>query len=254
MILLNEKKVEYGKFPNGELYIVKDKTPLDTEVNVIKFIYDDQLDIIKLILLQDHIKEYSGKSILHIQYLPYSRMDRFNHDYNFSLKAMANLINYMGFIKVIIREPHSDVSLKLIDRSLKEEWCINKIDSINTFIKTDDKSIFYPDKGAADRYAKNDLPTAFGKKERDFTTGKINSLEIEGQVGSNVLIVDDICSRGGTFIEASKKLKDVGAKKVSLLVSYCEENVHTGNLFDFIDILYTSIDCSVTDHPQIIKI
>ena len=253
MIILNKKKVEYGNFPNKELYIVKNKILLDTEINFINFIYDDQIDIIKLILLQDHIKECSGKSILHIQYLPYSRMDRSNNDYNFSLKAIANLINSMDFVKVIIREPHSNVSLNLIDRSIEEEWCMNKINFIETFIKLKDKSIFYPDKGAADRYAKNDLPTAFGKKVRDFTTGEITNFEIEGTVKQNILIVDDICSRGGTFIEAAIKLKAAGAKRVSLLVSYCEKNVLTGDLFEHIDNLYTSIDCSVI-HPQIIKI
>jgi len=253
MLLLNDKKVEYGNFPNKELYIIKNKLLMSTKINTINFIYDDQLDIIKLILLQNHIKDCLEKSILHIQYLPYSRMDRLNNDYNFSLKAIASLINSMDFVKVIIREPHSNVSLNLIDRSIEEEWCMGKINFIETFIKLKDKSIFYPDKGAAERYSKHSLPTAFGKKVRDFTTGKITSFEIEGTVKQNILIVDDICSRGGTFKEAAIKLKAAGAKRVSLLVSYCEENVLTGDLFEHIDNLYTSIDCNVI-HPQIHKL
>ena len=70
----------------------------------------------------------------------------------------------------------------------------------------------------------------------------------------NVLIVDDLCSRGGTFIEASKKLKAQGAEKISLLVAHCENNVFTGELFAHIDILYTAESNLLKPHPQIVTL
>ena len=251
MILLNGQEVTYGVFPNGEMYITKSKLSLK-KYNIIKFIYNDQIDIIKLILLKSHLNDHNHISMLYIQYLPYSRMDRTNPDYSVSLKAISRVINFLEFDKVVIREPHSKVSLEWIYNSVEDEWCMAHLKQV--ILNSSASSLFFPDKGAANRYANDELPIAFGKKTRDFNTGKITSFEISGSIGENVLIIDDICSRGGTFIQAAKKLCEEGAKKISLLVSYCEENVHTGDLFDYIDKLYTSVDCSVTNHPQIIKL
>lgn len=251
MVLLNGGEVIYGVFPNGELYITKSILRFKN-YNTIKFIYNDQTDIVKLILLQSHLNDHNRTSMLYIQYLPYSRMDRVNRDYAVSLKAISRVINFLKFDKVVIREPHSQISLEGIYNSVEDEWCMAHLKQV--ILSSGANSLFFPDKGAANRYANDELPIAFGKKTRDFNTGKITSFEISGSIEENVLIVDDICSRGGTFIQAAKKLCEEGAKKVSLLVSYCEENVHTGNLFDYIDKLYTSVDCSVTDHPQIIKL
>ena len=51
-------------------------------------------------------------------------------------------------------------------------------------------------------------------------TGKILSLDVVGSTelikGSNILIVDDICSKGGTFYFSAKKLKELGAKNIYL--------------------------------------
>ena len=38
--------------------------------------------------------------------------------------------------------------------------------------------------------------------------------------GSRVLIVDDLCSRGGTFYHSAKKLKELGAKEIYLYISH----------------------------------
>ena len=39
-------------------------------------------------------------------------------------------------------------------------------------------------------------------------------------MGRNCLIVDDICDGGGTFIPLAKKLKNAGAKTVTLYVTH----------------------------------
>lgn len=179
-------------------------------------------------------------------------MDRANTDYSFSLMAIISLINSFKFTDVVIREPHSVISLDLINDSISDDWCERHIKTAALSSGAD--SIFFPDKGAASRYTVSDMPVSFGEKSRDFKTGRITDFRINGGITENILIVDDICSKGGTFIFAAKKLREAGAKTVSLIVAYCEENVHNGNIFDYIDKLYTSADCSVTDCPQIIKI
>lgn len=59
-------------------------------------------------------------------------------------------------------------------------------------------------------------------------------LSVNGQVDQikdrDVLIIDDICSKGGTFYHSAKKLKELGANKIYLYVSHCENTIYSGEL------------------------
>lgn len=92
----------------------------------------------------------------------------------------------------------------------------------------------YPDEGAAKRYSEL-LPMeyVFCIKHRDWRTGKIERLELtepEKVNGRNILIVDDICSRGGTFTHTAKALKEAGAEEVMLYVTHCENTILKGTV------------------------
>ena len=84
------------------------------------------------------------------------------------------------------------------------------------------------------RYSEDiDMPYAFGIKKRDWKTGKILGLDLmnkEVVEGKDVIIIDDICSRGGTFYHTAKALKEAGAKNVYLFVTHCEKTVLDGEL------------------------
>ena len=91
----------------------------------------------------------------------------------------------------------------------------------------------------------SDRPYAFGMKKRRWEDGKILGLDImnpENVKDKNILIVDDICSRGGTFYHAAKALKEAGAKHIYLYVSHCEETIFKGEIFSsgLIDHVYTT--------------
>jgi ribose-phosphate pyrophosphokinase len=82
-------------------------------------------------------------------------------------------------------------------------------------------------------------------KRRDWATGKIEGLTVinpENVKDKNVLIIDDICSKGGTFYHSAKALKEAGAKDIYLYVSHLEDTVFKGELIesDFIKKIYTS--------------
>jgi ribose-phosphate pyrophosphokinase len=95
--------------------------------------------------------------------------------------------------------------------------------------------IFYPDEGAMKRYSDRiPYPYAFGIKKRDWETGKIQGLDIQNKelvVGKDILIIDDICSKGGTFYHSAKGLKEAGAANVYLYVTHLEESVFSGDLW-----------------------
>ena len=63
------------------------------------------------------------------------------------------------------------------------------------------------------------------------------------ELDKNILIVDDICSRGGTFFHAAKALKAAGAKSVSLYVTHLERTVILGEMAStdgLVDHIYTT--------------
>ena len=125
-------------------------------------------------------------------------------------------------------------------------------------IGTDNLLMFYPDEGAMKRYSGMvKLPYAFGIKKRDWETGKILGLDVSGNVddiaGKNILIVDDICSRGGTFYHSAKKLKELGANKIYLYVSHCENTILDGDLLtsDLVEKVYTTDSIFTKEHEMI---
>ena len=73
----------------------------------------------------------------------------------------------------------------------------------------------------------------FGIKHRDWRSGKIERLELttpERVMGRTVLIVDDICSRGGTFTHTAAALREAGAKAIYLYVTHCENTIFKGSV------------------------
>ena len=89
-------------------------------------------------------------------------------------------------------------------------------------------------------------PYVIGIKKRDWSTGEIQGLSISGRTelveNSTILIVDDICSKGGTFYHSAKALKELGAKEIYLYISHCENTVLEGDLIqsDLIKRIYTT--------------
>ena len=98
-----------------------------------------------------------------------------------------------------------------------------------------------PDKGAITRTelvrdALGGVPVHYCTKERDPVTQVISDTKIpEGVAGKNLLIVDDICDGGRTFIELGKKLKNAGANDIYLYVTH-------GIFMAGLEILKPSID------------
>ena len=46
------------------------------------------------------------------------------------------------------------------------------------------------------------------------------------------LIMDDICSKGGTFLYAAKALKEYGAADIYLYVTHCEKTILQGEMIN----------------------
>ena len=261
MIYLNNEKVNIKKFPNGESLISSESLKIEySDKNIIKLKFENDEDIIHLLFLKEHLDELRVKSSLEIAYMPYSRMDRTEGMTVFTLKYLCKLINSLEFEEVSIYEPHSDVCVALLNRvkiidmsKILTEKLIQNIES-----NCEDLYLVYPDAGAAKRYGKQikyeKILTA--SKERDFKTGYIKKLDINGTTkgkGFKAIIVDDLCSKGGTFILTASKLRKMGATEIYLVVTHCEDTIFSGDILktDLIKKVYTTNSILSREHDKI---
>lgn len=266
MIELNGMLVNYSQFPNGETCVngQQIKNLIDTkDVNKVNFKYENDGDLIKLMFLKKHLDSMKVKTRLKIMYMPYSRMDRVEGSSVFTLKYVTEFINQLGFTEVIVFEPHSDVTPDLLDRCepvYVTKHLIYEAMQIVGFDKDKDY-LFLPDAGAAKRYTIKGYKHLKGDKRRNFVSGEIEGLDIIGEMeeGAKVIIMDDLCSFGGTFMRSAKKLKELGASEVYLVVTHCENSIHKGKIptDDVIDGVFatdTIISESDCEKIHIIKI
>lgn len=250
MIQLNEHIIGNDRFPDGTLLMKLPFSPKPS--NEIRWHYENDAELFKLICLVKSMREmYKGVRIdLFMPYLPNARQDRVkNPEDVFTLKYFCEIINSLEFDTVFVTDVHSNVGLALLDRvrEIKPWGQIHNALTKITFMETGDVMheareecyknllLFYPDEGAMKRYSgEMGMPFVFGVKKRNWETGAIEGLDLMGSVedikGKNVLIIDDICSKGGTFYHSAKRLKEAGAANIYLYVTHCENTIYEGEL------------------------
>ncbi len=282
MITINGIEIVRKTFPDGSLCLLDlDNSLLYPNRNYeIVWLYEGDYEIFMLICIVKHLrsKMYNNVSFnLTMPYVVNSSLDRTHSDNEvFTLKYFAEIINDLKFNKVVIVDPHSIVSEALIDNvcvlrphNIIDD-AINKMRSLNEFKR--ELVIYFPDDGAYKRY--KDMPCfknfncIYGKKERDWETGKILGIEIYDKNGTkltneiencNVLMVDDIISYGGTLAYSADKLKEMGAAHISAYATHVENSVldeEKGTLLkrykdNIIDTVYTTNSIYHGNHPMV---
>ena len=227
-------------------------------------------DLMRLMLIKDAIdNKLIGKTKpffhLIIPYLPYARQDRVTSDgFSFSLKVLANMINSMNFDKVTTCDVHSNVALGLINNicnldmgfvaacATKNETFNHAIFSVSRMFKREGITVIIPDAGASKRceeFAK--AMDIFGvkveliqaTKDRDPATGKINGVTIHCDsltARNNIIVVDDICDGGRTFVEIGKEAIKKGAMRLDLIVTHGIFSKGTKELARYYNQIFTS--------------
>ncbi|MDI9610740.1 MAG: ribose-phosphate diphosphokinase [Archaeoglobales archaeon] len=200
--------VQYKRFPDGELYV---RVESNENSHLIIGSLVSAEDVILMDLLFDALK---GEVLPIIPYMGYARQDReFLHGEAVSIRAIAKIIEERADI-VITVNIHSNKAKE----SFKKLIDLDAMPLIGDYFREKEIIMVSPDKGSAER-VKVAAKVAncdwdwLEKKRIDAQTVEIAPKNIDVE-GKNVLIVDDIISTGGTVIEATKRLYELGAKKV----------------------------------------
>lgn len=222
MIKLNGQPINITHFPDGTTQVWKLQDVILQEADNAKYDwwFESEAEVMHLAQAKALTNAHGLQSTLEIHYLPYGRQDKeVSNVSTFALHCFAEILNTLKFGEVIIHDPHSEVALKLIQRS--EAVYPEKMLEVAKFTAWSDL-VCYPDKGAQSKYTKiYSYPYVVGEKIRDQLTGEITSCKIEGDVaGKKIMIVDDICDGGATFVGIATALKRAGAADVTLFVSH----------------------------------
>ena len=249
MIKLNDKPVVLEKFRDGTLKCSLEGTRKYSDtINVIRWLYEGDDEIFALYALVNELRDRGiGEIRLELPYIPNARQDRRDNKV-FTLKYFANLINSLNFNSVTVFDPHSDVSMALLNRAgiMEFQWKL-WTEHIKKIKSTVD-AIMYPDTGSAKRYgATDDDFIGFKHRGKDGEIDRFELLNFKEGIES-VAIIDDICSSGITFYHAAKALKERGVKKVILIVSHCENGLLKDKVFEYVDEIYTTNSiCNLKD-------
>jgi ribose-phosphate pyrophosphokinase len=228
MIRLNGVTIPITMFPDKTSQVWKLNMDLLKYIEVIvDWEFEHEGEIVHLAQLKDLLDSHARLSSLKISYLPYARQDKaVTNNSTFALHSFTKLLNVLNFRTIEIVDVHSDVATSLITNSYN--YIPHKVIK-NIYTITTSNIICYPDFGARHRYLEEhsygncllDINSCFGKKVRDQSTGEIVNYTVDGEVKhKKVLIVDDICDGGATFILLTKELLTAGAKEVNLYVTH----------------------------------
>lgn len=237
MILLRDDKnnryeFEITKFPDGtsQVWKINPEPKKYTQFQVIWF-FENEAEIFHLTQLSDLLLEifYATHLTLNVPYFPTARQDkRMSNISTFSRYSLISLLRFMNFNNIKTYDLHSDIS---VIESEKPTAFLKSVADKNDVI-------CFPDKGAKERYANlvPDMPTIHCEKVRNQQTGEItgmtlvtNGVDIKGK---KVLVMDDICDKGGTFIGVANLLKPLEPVRLTLAISHGLFTAGTKVLFD----------------------
>lgn len=264
MIYINGEKFEVKHFPDNTQMllnidvntVLKCQVRGDTMFMVFNWVYESDEELITLMYLVKHFREImptvQARHMAYrliMQYIPNARMDRTKANTEvFTLKYFCEFINSLNFDEVIVLDPHSNVSTAMLNNLIVEDvspyikYAIDDIEGmgIDGGEKYGGTSIIYfPDEGAFKRYSDLEVfgnrEKIYGKKVRDWATGKILGLEAFSEDGTKlsegylrdkvVLMIDDIISYGGTLAYSADLLKSYGALAIYAYASHVENSV-----------------------------
>lgn len=202
----------------------------DTHEVLLKTYLNSADSVFELMLLVDAIRriEPAMPIALEMGYTPYARQDRVcNPGEANGIAVFADVINRLAFTKVTLLDPHSDVTPALIKRSVVRKLA-DVIRRDPYYADADFSEIYLvaPDAGAQKRVKA--LATELGAagyicadKVRDLETMEITGTRFDAHVGNKrLLVVDDICDGGRTFIALAKAIREYAPKSLELWVTH----------------------------------
>lgn len=274
----NAVSLETWNFPAGEVGTrvgtefqgYMQSIPYDDRLIEIVWEYKNNDEFFALAQIVDFISPFCNYTsvILHLPYVPYGRQDRaVAIGEAHALKVFARMLNTLEFNEVCTDDPHSDVTVQLINNLTvrPQASCVSLLFAEKNRIIEKNTILVAPDAGALKKVFTVadmlDIDTVLEfKKKRDPLTGAITEIyadidAIKDKLATNpdFLVVDDLIDGGGTFVPIGNQLKKLTTGKVDLYVTHGIFSKGVDILNDSFDNVYVFnlMNKEVANHPLI---
>ena len=231
-LLINEQEVKFEltKFPDGTSQVWKLQDDIDfdeyADTPVILWLFENEGEIMHVLqlaqLVQSHLN--TDECFLRVPYLPHGRQDKkVDNKLSFALTTFKDILYNANITRIETFDAHSKTDM------VYEDSVMPTVQDFHQSILNQGEHdvVCFPDKGAATRYRENfqGASVVYCEKVRDQLTGEILGLNVIGGnhdslFNKRVLIVDDICDGGMTFIKVTEALKQFNPQQVDLAVSH----------------------------------
>ncbi len=256
MQVLNLARKDYGNvdyelihFPDGQkhLRILSEIDHKGTYKVVCRLTNGD--DLFVLMQVADILNRHCLVWELDIKYLLAARTDRlFSMSDAHSLNIVNNILVGLGATLISCYEPHN----------------VDKVIFCAPILQIPDAGVYvaYPDKGARERYQDlfvDETPILCGKV-RDELSGALTGFVVERSQecsGEHIVLLDDLCDGGGTFMGLEPKLRELNPTSLTLQVAHAiqlEGIKKVASVYDKVIITNSYADWDLIELPDNVEV
>ena len=220
-------KIQIETFPDGEIGIQINENVRGRDVFVLQTIaHRPNSYLLELLIIIDALKRSSARSITAvIPYFGYARQDRKDRGrVPITAKLVANLIEKAGASRVLTMDLHAEQVQGFFDIPVDNLYARPLLVAEIQKLKLQNYIVVAPDIGsiklARAFSALLNVDLAIVDKRR-INADRVEMNALIGDVkDKNVLLIDDMCSTGGTLKMASFVCKKAGAKQIFAAVTH----------------------------------
>lgn len=247
-------------FNGGEPHLKLGKLPQDKEEEILIAHRVTNSDaFLQLLLATDALRRAGFRKIsAWLPYFPAARQDRIMVPGEpLSVKVYTQIINAQGYERLLVFDPHSDVTPALLDR-VEVMTNLHFVQKALQLLDSQSLYLIAPDAGATKKAHKlaqelGGMEVVACEKIRDPKTGVLSGFSVfsDDLKGRNCLIIDDICDGGGTFLGIADALRKKGAGRVYLAVSHGIFSQGFEKLAAALDGIFTTDSFKNIAHPSV---
>lgn len=202
-------------------------------------------DLVTIRIGDKILKDNEIKATFVVPYMPFSRHDRKNDALDSMPLSLVKEI--LSPVHVITIDPHSDVTSEKFPHYPQSE-VVKLFEAKGIFDLN--AMVAIPDAGASKKVYTwlNGRDVVQCLKTRDPKTGHLSGFQVVNPdlvKDRNVVIIDDICDGGGTFIGLADKLLEAGARSLKLGVTHGLFTKGIDSLYTRFTTIYTLDTCTI---------
>ena len=214
-----------GRYPNNEMHVTLDADVRGQECTILGTITPPDTNLVSFLLLADTLKRNGARKVTALlPYLAYARHDKIVAKESLATAWVGGLFERSQVDAITTLSLHSDEDREYIPLPINSLSLSDTFAKIITERSLTDAALVAPDEGAVDRCEAvkraADMQTNVASFKKRRTKTGVTLSQASGTLKPDVIIVDDMIDTGQTLIACCKKLKALGVKRITIMVTH----------------------------------